>query len=140
MPIFTYNENGRRHINSLSVGFAIIALIILISIISMAVMPVYSVWQRELNGKANLKEAEWDRQIAVQEAQAYLDSAKLYAQAEVERAYGVAEANVIIGDSLRNNTGYLHYLWIMGLHDSNTEAVYVATELGLPVFKDIDNK
>jgi len=62
--------------------FILIASIIITAIvIFMAIFPIYSVWQRELNGKAQLKEAEWSRQIAVEEAQARLESAKLDAKA-----------------------------------------------------------
>ena len=44
-----------------------------------------------------------------------MDSAKLLADAEVERAKGVAQANAIIGDSLKNNEEYLRYLYINGI-------------------------
>lgn len=114
----------------------IVATVIIVAIIAaLAIMPVYNVWSQELSGKADLKEAEWSRQIAVQEAEARLESAKLDALAEIERAYGVAEANKIIGVSLKNNTGYLHYLWIQGLHDNNSEVVYVPTEANLPILE-----
>ena len=116
------------------IGIGIVITVILI-IVTMAIMPIYNVWSRELNGKAELKEAEWNRQIAIEEAQARLESAKLDAQSEVERAYGVAEANVIIGESLQNNTAYLHYLWINGLHDLHTETIYVPTEANLPILE-----
>ena len=31
-------------------------------------VPRYKVWQREMNGKAQLAEAEWNRQIQIREA------------------------------------------------------------------------
>ena len=65
------------------------------------VWPVYSIWEREMSGRAQLAEAEWNRQIAVQEAQANLESEKLNALAEVERAKGAAEANLPILESVR---------------------------------------
>jgi hypothetical protein len=112
-------------------------LVIIVVVISGLLygLPQYRVWQKELKGKADLKEAEWSKQIAIEEAKAELESAKLKAQAEVERAKGVAEANAIIGDSLKGNEAYLRYLWIQGLHDSNTETIYVATETGLPILE-----
>src|SRR5574337_563394 len=58
--------------------------------------PVYGVWSNRLSGEAKLREAEWSRQIAIQEASAKEESAKHLAQAEIERAKGVAEANKII--------------------------------------------
>ena len=113
----------------------VVTLIAVTIVVAMAVMPVYGVWVMELSGKADLKEAEWSRQIAILEAEARLESAKFDALAEIERSYGVAEANRIIGDSLKNNTGYLHYLWIQGLHDDNSEVVYVPTEANLPILE-----
>ena len=55
-------------------------------------LPKYNVYRRELSGMSQLKEAEWNRKIAIQEAEARLGSSKLDAQAEIERAKGVAEA------------------------------------------------
>jgi len=97
--------------------------------------PQYNVWQKELAGKAQLKQAEWNRQIIIQEAEAKKESATALAAAEVERAKGVAEANKIIGNSLKNNEGYLRYLWIMGLQDGNSEVIYVPTEANLPILE-----
>jgi regulator of protease activity HflC (stomatin/prohibitin superfamily) len=99
--------------------------------------PVYNVWQRELAGKAELAQAEYSRRIAVAEAHAKKDSAKLLAEAEIERALGVAKANKIIGDSLKGNEAYLRYLWIDGLKESSKqgEVIYVPTEAGLPILE-----
>lgn len=97
--------------------------------------PIYRVWQREKAGQAQLAEAGWNRQIAVEEARAHKESAKLLAESEVERAKGVAEANKIIGDSLRGNEAYLRYLWVMGLQDGSSEVVYVPTEANLPILE-----
>jgi regulator of protease activity HflC (stomatin/prohibitin superfamily) len=101
----------------------------------MIVMPQYGVWQKELRGKAALKEAEWNRQIAVEEAQALKMSATLLAEAEVERAKGVAEANEIIGESLKENEAYLRYLWIIGLQDGSSEVIYIPTEGNMPILE-----
>jgi len=102
---------------------------------TMVVWPQYRVWSKELEGKAKLKEAEWSRQIEIQEAKAKMEAAKSLAQAEIERAKGVAEANKIIGDSLKGNESYLRYLWIQGLHDGNSEVIYVPTETNLPILE-----
>lgn len=74
--------------------------------------PKYRVWQQGMEGQAELKRAEQAKQIAIEEAKAKRESAVELAKAEIERAKGVAEANKIIGDSLRGNEDYLHYLWI----------------------------
>jgi regulator of protease activity HflC (stomatin/prohibitin superfamily) len=96
---------------------------------------VYSVWSQAKAGEAALKEAEWTRQITVTEAQAKLDSASLLAKSEVERAKGVAEANKIIGDSLKGNESYLRYLWIDSLQHTQDKVIYVPTEAGLPLLE-----
>ena len=97
--------------------------------------PQYRVYNRQLDGEAQLKEAEFSKRIQVEEAQADLDSAKLKSQAEVERAKGVAEANAIIGESLEHNEAYLRYLWIQGLHDGSSEVIYIPTEGNMPILE-----
>ncbi len=100
---------------------------------AMAGCPRYAVWQQGMAGEAELRRAEQNRQIAIQEAEARKSSATLLAEAEVERAKGVAEANEIIGDSLKGNDSYLHYLWIQGLQDGSSEVIYIPTEAQLPL-------
>jgi regulator of protease activity HflC (stomatin/prohibitin superfamily) len=97
--------------------------------------PKYRVWQKGLKGKATLAEADWDRQVAVKEAEAKKEAAIALAAAEVERAKGVAEANKIIGDSLKGNDDYLRYLWIQGLQDGSSEVIYVPTEAQIPILE-----
>jgi len=64
-------------------------------------VPVYSVWRAGKVGEAELRRAEQNKQIRIEEARAQMESAKMLASAEVERAKGVAEANQIIGASLK---------------------------------------
>lgn len=97
--------------------------------------PMYSVWEQGKDGEAQLKHAESSKQIAIQEAHAKMESAKLLAQADVERAKGLAEANKIIGDSLKGNDAYLRYLWIQGLGQGAHETIYIPTEAGLPILE-----
>lgn len=97
--------------------------------------PYYKVWKRGMDGKAKLEKATQDRQITIREARAKMESAKYLRGAEVERAKGVAEANKIIGDSLKGNTAYLRYLWIMGLQDGSSEVIYIPTEANLPILE-----
>jgi regulator of protease activity HflC (stomatin/prohibitin superfamily) len=94
------------------------------------------VWQQSLAGKAELQKAEYTRQVAVLEAQAKKDSAQLNADSEIIRAGGVAKANQIIGDSLKDNREYLQYLYITGLEEGSNKGnvtIYVPTEGGMPV-------
>ena len=117
---------------------AIVIMILALVGTMMMILPVYGVWQKELAGKATLREAEWSRQVAIQEAKAKKESAGLEAEAEVIRAAGVAEANKIIGTSLKDNEAYLRYLWINGLHDGSSEVIYIPTEANMPLLEARD--
>lgn len=115
----------------------IIAVVLVLGVGAMWGCPNYNVWQQGLAGEAELKRAEQNRQIRIQEAQAEKESAVFLAEAEVERAKGVAEANEIIGNSLKNNDAYLRYLWINGLHDGSSEVIYIPTEANLPILEAV---
>ena len=118
--------------------FSIIVLVCVIVIVAMFGGPRYTVWQKGMKGESELKQAEWNRQITVKEAEAKFNSSKMLANAEVERAKGVAEANRIIGQSLHNNEGYLRYLWIHNLaeaENNGSQIIYIPTEAGLPMLE-----
>ena len=95
----------------------------------------FKVFSAEQSGKAELAQAEFNRQIKVREAQAHLDSAKLLAEAEVERAKGVKQANEIIAGSLKGHEEYLRYLWIQNVSVGEHQVIYVPTEAGLPILE-----
>ena len=95
----------------------------------------FGVWSRSKAGEATLAEQEWAKMVAIEEARAEFESSKLKAEAEIERAKGVAEANRIIADSLKGNEVYLRYLWVNGLHDGSSEVIYVPTEAQLPILE-----
>ena len=98
--------------------------------------PIYNVWSAQKAGEAELAQAEQNRQIAIAQSKAKADAAKFEADAEVTRAQGVAQANKIIGDSLKDNEAYLRYLWINGLdQNKNQTVVYVPTEANLPILE-----
>ena len=113
----------------------IVGLIFLFAIIivGMIAIPQYSVWSQGLNGKAQLKEAEWNRQIAIEEAKAELESATLMKEADIIRAEGIAEANRIISQTLTPE--YITWKWVEGLHDGSSEVIYVPTEANLPILE-----
>ena len=123
-------------------NFGIIGASILLSLvlINAVVGPLYNVWAQSLQGKAELQKAEFTRQVAVLEAQAKKDSAQQLADAEVIRAQGVAKANQIIGNSLKDNSEYLSYLWITGLEEGaekGNKTIYMIPSQGnipAPVF------
>jgi regulator of protease activity HflC (stomatin/prohibitin superfamily) len=98
--------------------------------------PQYSVYSQRLQGEAELARADFNRQVAVREAQAKKDSASLLADAEVLRAQGVAKANAIIGESLKGNEAYLKYLWITDVTGNKSPTViYVPTEANIPILE-----
>jgi regulator of protease activity HflC (stomatin/prohibitin superfamily) len=130
----------KNHDNSLILVVAGVVAFVLIIAALVFGGPYYSVWQQGLEGKAELMKAEYTRQVAVLEAQAKFESAKQLAQAEIERAKGVSEANRIVADSLKGNTEYLSYLWVTGLQEGaekGNKTVYMIPSQGsipAPVF------
>lgn len=115
-------------------GIVLVGLLVLIGMVG---CPQYSVYEQRLTGEAELARAQQNRQIAVNEAQAKLDAAKLLANAEIERAKGVAGANQIIANGLKGNDEYLRYLWITEVAGKNVnkEVVYVPTEANIPLME-----
>lgn len=130
---------------------------ILLVVAALWIWPKYKVYKMEMNGIASLKEAEWSKQILIEEAkareqaalmqakarvtlaqaegEAKLVAAKAEGQADIERAKAAAEANRIIGESLKGNEAYLRYVWIKGLQDGKGERIYIPTEAGLPILE-----
>jgi regulator of protease activity HflC (stomatin/prohibitin superfamily) len=125
-----YNDPNTPVAIVFGVGFVVVVALLFVG------GPLYNVWQQSLAGKAELQKAEYTRQVAVLEAQAKKDSAQQLAEAEVIRAEGVAKANKIIGNSLKDNREYLQYLYITGIEDgakNGNVTIYVPTEGGMPV-------
>ena len=124
-----------RHKRTLMIIGIIISSGVILIPLSMYGLPLYSVYSSRQAGEAALAQATYDRQIAVAEAHAKMESAKLLADAEVERAKGVAKANKIIGDSLKDNEVYLKYLWVNNLENSKNQVIYIPTEGNLPLLE-----
>ncbi|MBU0556650.1 MAG: membrane protease subunit [Alphaproteobacteria bacterium] len=97
--------------------------------------PAYNVYRQEQAGRAALAEAQSSRQIAVLEARAKLESAKMLADAEVLRAEGAARANHILQNSLGGPDGYLRYLQVQAIDAKEASLIYVPTEGGLPLLE-----
>lgn len=122
--------------NSEWLGIAsVVGLVVVVIAGVLLLWPIYIVWQQEKAGEAEYARAEQNRQIAVKEAQAKKDAAEMLAEAEVTRAKGVAEANHIIGDSLRGNEAYIHWLWVDTLKDTKDQIIYIPTEAGVPIME-----
>lgn len=116
------------------IGISIIVFIAL----CMAVLPRYGVWQKELSGKAQLREAEWNKQIAIEEAKAEKEAASLKKETDIIRAEGIAEANRIISASLTPE--YIKWKWVEGLQDGSSEVIYVPTEANMPILEARDER
>ena len=91
----------------------LLLLAVVIIIVLMFGLPLYNVWQQEMAGKAEMAKAEQNRKILIEEARARLEAEKLNAQAEVERAKGMAEAMKLENGTL--NSTYNQYLFIRTL-------------------------
>lgn len=99
--------------------------------------PRYDVYSQMMKGEAQLAHAEFSKKVQVQDALGKLEAAKSLADAEIARARGVAEANKIIGNSLKGNEEYLHYLWIHNLDQAEKtgQVIYVPTEANIPILE-----
>ena len=98
--------------------------------------PQYNVWQQGKRGEAELMRAEQNRKILIKEAKARLESEGLNAQAEVERAKGMAKAMDIENGKL--SAMYNQYLFIRSLEDLADKGdlpiiIYMPAEGLLPV-------
>ena len=99
----------------------------------MWILPNYNVWQQGKSGEAKLREAEYSRQVQIEEAKANLESERLNAEAEIVRAGGAAKSIEIEGGQLTEN--YIKYLWIRQLSSGEKQLIYVPTEAGLPILE-----
>ncbi len=115
------------------IALAVIGALILIG------LPTYNVYSKQMAGKAAYEQAVQDRRIRVLEAQAALDSARLTAQAEIERARGTNEANRIMSESLGGPENYLRWAYIHMLEETagkqGREVIYIPTEAGMPILE-----
>lgn len=97
--------------------------------------PPYRAWSAEWEGKAELAQAQQNRQVAIAQSKAKAEAATFEAQAEITRAKGVASANKIIGQSLHDNEAYLQYLFVNGIENTKNQIIYVPTEAQLPILE-----
>ena len=129
-------KDNRGYLNGL--GYTVITLIIITFIIAviglcMWIFPKYSVWSKGLKGEAQLREAEYSKQVLIEEAKANLEAEKLNAQAEIERAKGMAQAMEIENGKLTDT--YIKYLWVRSMTGNEANTIYVPTEAGLPILE-----
>lgn len=127
------DQNGEPNFVKI-IATALTGVFILVAA-GMAGCPQYNVYSQRKEGEAILAHASFSREVAVAEAKAKMESASLLAEAEVARAKGVAQANQIIGESLKNNEAYLRYIFIQTLEHNNGQVIYVPTEANLPILE-----
>jgi hypothetical protein len=125
-----YEDNKLGYI--LGTALAVIGVIFIISL-AMWGLPKYKIYKLELSGQADLKEAEWSRQIQIKEAEANLESEKLNALSEVERAKGMAQAIQIENGQLTDR--YIQYLWVRQNNFNEATTIYIPTETNLPLLE-----
>jgi regulator of protease activity HflC (stomatin/prohibitin superfamily) len=122
-------------------GFTIGSVIVVGVLIAIVLIgfPTYNVYSKQMAGKAAYEEAVQNRRIRVLEAQAALDSAKLTASAEIERAKGTNEANRIMAQSLGGPENYLRWSYINMLQETagkgDRQVIYLPTEAGMPILE-----
>ena len=95
--------------------------------------PQYRVYSKTQKGEAALAEARTSKQVQIEEAKANLESEKLNALAEVERAKGAAESIQIEGGKLTDQ--YIKYLWVRQQKPGPGQTIYIPTEAGLPILE-----
>ena len=133
---YEYSDK-RAVIRGLKISIPICALVLLIIAFCIFILPVYNVWKQEMNGTAKLAEAEYSKQVQIQEAQNNLEAEKLNAEAEVERAKGAAEARETEGLGMSAEE-YIQYLWVKKLSLADSKIIYLPTEGGIPTLtKDV---
>ena len=129
-----------HHINPIAILILVLIVVVFAGVL-LAGIPPYMVWSKGLAGQAQLREAEYSRQVLIEEARAEMEAAKLLREAEVERARGAAEAMEIIKQEIDDN--YLMYLAIQTqkkMADSpNHTTVYIpVAEMGIPLIRDVE--
>jgi len=118
--------------------WTVVAAVAVLAIVLVG-LPTYNVYSKQMQGRAAYEEAVQNRRIRVLEAQAALDSAKLTAQAEVERAKGANEANRIMAEALGGPEAYLRWSYINMLQETagkdGRQTIYIPTEAGMPILE-----
>ena len=114
-------------------GAVAIIIIVIFAIFIWWGFKMLSVWSNSMSGQAELAKANYNRKIAVAEAEAKKEAAKNLAEADVIRAEGIAKANKIIGESLEQNEKYLEWKFIDELPQQQNQVIYLPTNSFLPI-------
>lgn len=105
--------------------FAAIASFLVCAVLGAGVLfgyPNYCVWEQGKQGEAALAKATQDRQIKVQEA-----------EAEMEAASKQAEANKLLGESIRAYPEAMEQKWVEAIANTQNQVIYLPTEASVPI-------
>jgi hypothetical protein len=100
--------------------------------------PQYNKYRKDKAGEGALLEAESAKLVQLEEAKANLESEKLNALAEIERAKGAAEAIKIEDGQLTDK--YIRYLFVRQTDLSNAQTIYIPTEGNIPILEAGKNR
>lgn len=106
---------NRTQISTTIVGVLLLSTLLLVG------CPNYLVFTAQKEGQAQLAHATYSKEVAVATAKAKMESAAYEAQADTILAHGIASANAIIGNSLKDNEPYLYFKWLQTLQEMKGE-------------------
>jgi len=120
--------------------FALMAVVTVAVMLLFGVWGAYKnvqVWGAQMNGRAVLAEAEFSRQVRVEEARAKEEAATLEGQAELTRAQFAAQANAALQEGLGGPENYLRWRYITMLEETGSagQIIYIPTEAGMPILE-----
>jgi regulator of protease activity HflC (stomatin/prohibitin superfamily) len=120
--------------------FALMAVVTVAVMLLFGVWGAYKnvqVWGAQMNGRAVLAEAEFSRQVRVEEARAKEEAATLEGQAELTRAQFAAQANAELQEGLGGPENYLRWRYITMLEETGSagQIIYIPTEAGMPILE-----
>ena len=126
--------------STLYAGLFLAFLVILILALALLWTPVFGPWSQMRRGLADLREAEQNRLILVEQAMAQKKVAVLQAEAERDAARLRAEAIAIVGDAAQQYPEYRQQEFIGAFADALrngniAQMVYVPTEAGIPILE-----
>lgn len=130
------NQSGVSVGQGIGVASFVILVLIGLLILGMWGCPTYNVYSARKAGEAKLAESQAGRQVSVSEARAKMEAASLLAVADTLRAQGIAASNRIIGKSLNDNPGYLQWMFLDDLKNSQNQVIYIPSgNMGIPILE-----
>lgn len=116
-----------------AVGMAIIIFFVGVFFLWKLVTPQLNLYKAQTERRAVIAEQKANSEAAEYAARSTVTQAIAKAEAEVERAKGLAKAQHIISQTLTES--YLRYLYIQTLDGDQHQVIYIPTEAGLPILE-----